>query len=1157
MCVALLAAGWFWLDGGGVRAAETTAPATIGPIRNQVQYLRYVSASERNVAPAREGIPLAVRDRVRTLEDSAATILITGRQAIQLGELSSLEIMPQETESSPLLELLRGALYFFSRDKPREVKLRTPHATGAPRGTEFALLVDEHRTVLALYDGEATLSNDRGESLPLRRGEMGIAEPGQPLRKEPLKAKSIIQWWLYYPGVLDVDELEFTPEEAAALKASTRAYREGDPVAALALHPGYPSPATPASDAGKLYLAGLYLGAGQAGKAEALLTNLPASSTHAAALRWVMAAVRGDVDQPPEVHTSASEWLGLSYYYQARRELAFALHAARRAVRRSTNFGYAWARVAELQFSFGRAREADEALERALTLSPRNAQAHAQRGFVLLARGSMDEAATAFETALQLDSTSGSARLGRGLLRMHRGQREGGRSDLQAAAVLEPERSLFRSYLGKAFADAGLADEAAREYERARQFDKRDPTPWLYSALLYSELNELNTAVAELEQSIALNDNRAVYRSQLLLDKDRAVRGANLARIYREAGLAETGLRAASRAVLSDYANHSAHLFLANSYNALRDPNLIGLRYETATFSEYLLANLLSPVGGTALSPQVSQQEYSRLFQRNRIGLSSTTTFLSDGEWVQDASQFGTFERTAYALDVAYRSLRGDAPNTASEQLALSAQIKGQLTPQDSIYFQAIYSDVEAGDGRQYYDPASASPSLQVHEEQAPNFFAGWHHEWSPGVHTLLLAGRLSDRLDLSADAVTIQTLRKDSNGIVNAVVNPAFTQFAHDYRSEFTAATVEAQQIFESPRNTLIAGVRFQAGEADTRATIRSNLLPIFDAVYAQTNTTDLERLAFYLYDHWRVADTLWLSAGLAYDRLTYPENIDSAPISAGEVTKDQISPKLGLVWSPEPQTSVRGAFTRSLGGLFYDQSVRLEPTLIAGFNQAYRSLIPESAAGPVAGSEFETWQIGFDHRFRSRTYLVWEAAFLKSDAGRQLGVLDYLAYGTIFHSFPSQTRQTLDYEERSMSIAVNQLLGASWSLGIRYRLSESELETRTPQIPELVQASRDHRAVLHQLGLSAIYRHRSGWFGSMDALWWAQSNHGYTPALPGDDFWQVNLLAGYRFPRRRAELAVGLLNLTDQDYRLNPLNLYGELPRHRTFVASFKFNF
>jgi outer membrane receptor protein involved in Fe transport len=74
---------------------------------------------------------------------------------------------------------------------------------------------------------------------------------------------------------------------------------------------------------------------------------------------------------------------------------------------------------------------------------------------------------------------------------------------------------------------------------------------------------------------------------------------------------------------------------------------------------------------------------------------------------------------------------------------------------------------------------------------------------------------------------------------------------------------------------------------------------------------------------------------------------------------------------------------------------------------------------------------------------------------------------------------------------------------------------------------------------------------------LWTGQSNYHYDPDIPGDDFWQFNLFAGYRFPRRRAELTFGLLNLTDQDYRLNPLNLYLELPRQRTLLVSLRFNF
>ena len=49
----------------------------------------------------------------------------------------------------------------------------------------------------------------------------------------------------------------------------------------------------------------------------------------------------------------------------------------------SPEFGFGWARVAELEFSFGRTGATQDALAHALRLSPRNAQAMALQGFVL------------------------------------------------------------------------------------------------------------------------------------------------------------------------------------------------------------------------------------------------------------------------------------------------------------------------------------------------------------------------------------------------------------------------------------------------------------------------------------------------------------------------------------------------------------------------------------------------------------------------------------------------------------------------------------------------------------------------------------------------------------------------------------------------------
>src|SRR5204862_3136559 len=142
-----------------------------------------------------------------------------------------------------------------------------------------------------------------------------------------------------------------------------------------------------------------------------------------------------------------------------------------------------------------------------------------------------------------------------------------------------------------------------------------------------------------------------------------------------------------------------------------------------------------------------------------------------------------------------------------------------------------------------------------------------------------------------------------------------------------------------------------------------------------------------FYGYDQWQALDSLWLTAGLSYDRLRYPRNVDSPPVSTEEKTSERVSPKAGFIWTPGRTTTLRGAYTRSLGGLFYDTSVRLEPVQIAGFSQAYRSLIPESIAGAVSGSRFETLDFGIEQRLKSSTYVVLGVEALRSEANRDVG--------------------------------------------------------------------------------------------------------------------------------------------------------------------------
>src|SRR5439155_4507521 len=172
----------------------------------------------------------------------------------------------------------------------------------------------------------------------------------------------------------------------------------------------------------------------------------------------------------------------------------------------------------------------------------------------------------AFERAIALDPADPLPRLGLGLARIRRGDLQAGRQEIEAAASLDPGNSLVRSYLGKAYYEERRDGVAGEELGRAKALDPSDPTPWFYDAIRKQSVNRPVEALHDLQRAIELNDNRAVYRSRLLLDDDLAARSANLARIYDDLGFQQLGLVEGWKSVNTDPTSNAAHRFLADSY---------------------------------------------------------------------------------------------------------------------------------------------------------------------------------------------------------------------------------------------------------------------------------------------------------------------------------------------------------------------------------------------------------------------------------------------------------------------------------------------------------------------------------------------------------------------------------------------------------------
>ncbi len=1155
-----------------------------GQLTNEIQIVGFEGVVETLPPGATIWVPVQTNqilhssDRLRTSVNSRVALRWSDQSVVPFGASTELEILPPNSSDAGCgLHLVRGIISFFHRDKPGRIQIITRGAVAGVEGTEFVLAVDDiDRTTLSLIDGKVRFGNEQS-TLLLTNGQQAVAALGKgPVRTAGFIANNILQWCFYYPAVLDLNDLQFSSEEQKNLDQSINAYEAGDLLAALEK---YPATRRPDSDNERIYYAALLLSVGQVEQTEAVLASLSNGGNSgrpqrlALALRQLIAAVKHQPVFPNPKPELATEFLADSYYEQSRAipdiSLKTALNLAKQAAALSPKSGFAWERVAELEFDFGQIKPALKSLDKSLALAPRNAQALALKGFMIATQNRTREAIVWFDRALAADSALGNAWLGRGLCRIRLGDKVGGREDLLIAAALEPQRAELRSYLGKAYAGAGDFPRAEKELQLAKHLDPNDPTPWLYSALLNQENNGINDAIRDLEKSEKLNGNRSVYRSQLLLDQDQAVRSANLAGLYQDAGMFDVSIREAARAVSYDYANYSAHLFLANSYDQLRDPEWSNLRYETPANAEFFIANLLAPANAGTLSPVISQQEYSRLFEQNRFGVVSDTEYLSRGAWMQSGAQYGTFGGFSYDLEAKYNYDPGQRPNDDFDERDLSLTIKQQLTPQDSIFLSAEQEKIERGDTLEYYDPSMAQPTLRIHEEQDPNLFLGYHHEWGPGVHTLFLAARLTGDETID-DSNSGQLLADELSGPISSVtvfgVNQTFNVSPEIYSTEL-------QQIWEQPEHTTVLGARYQWGDFHYQ-NVEQNPSPFTVALLfedptvatVQDFTTDFHRLNLYGYHEWQIADSLMLIGGLSYDYLHLPANVATTPFSSQEKSIDQISPKAGLIWTPAPNTTFRAAYTRSLSGATFDQSVRLEPTEVAGFNQAFRSIIPESAVGDTSGAQFDTCDFSIEQRFQTGTYLGLSGEILYSK-GQQLAG-SFVDDGINNNGFPfaSGLNESLYYRERSLTFTIDQLFGKQWSAGARYQLSQANLDVSYPDVPANLppsligtpfQQRKSLDSVLHQLNLHANWNHPSGLFSTIEGNWYMQSNAEFSPAEPGDEFWQFNFFAGYRFAHRKAELSVGLLNITGQDYRLEPLNLYNEMPRQRTLAVRFQFNF
>jgi tetratricopeptide (TPR) repeat protein len=821
------------------------------------------------------------------------------------------------------------------------------------------------------------------------------------------------------------------------------------------------------------------------------------NDSNALSLQTIIAIVQNEKDKALDTAqkavqanpNSATAQIALSYAQQARFDLEGARASLEKAVQLEPQNALAWARLSELHSSFGELSKTLEAAQKAVALEPNLSRIQTVLGFAYLTQIRTKEAKEAFENAIGLDQADPLPRLGLGLAKIREGALEGGSRDLEIAASLDPNNSLIRSYLGKAYYEEKRTTLDEREYKVAKELDPEDPTPWLYDAIAKQTTNRPVEALRDLETAIKLNDNRAVYRSRLLLDSDLAARSASLARIYSDLGFQQLALVEGWRSVNTDPTNFSAHRFLADSYAVLP-------RHEIARVSALLQSQLLQPQNMTPIQPRLAESnlflisaggpgalsfnEFNPIFNRDGVTVQASGLLGEQDTLGAEGVISGIYRQASFSAGITHFETDGWRTNANQDDDIANVFFQWELAPTTSVQTEYRYRKSTRGETQLRFFADDFRPNVRQ-EEDSNTVRLGMHHGFSPGS-------------DLIAN-LTFQTLvdtEKDSP-----------LPIVIDGRSDQEAFGGELSYLFRSKYLNIVTGAGYFSIQGDD--TVNVNLLtglpPPFDTIplLNLTETRDATHTNLYLYTYFKPMNELTFTVGASGDFFD--------PKSPQDKQKDQFNPKFGVVWNPLPSTTVRGAVFRTLKRtLITDQT--LEPTQVAGFNQFFDDF-----------NSTDAWRYGgaINQNFTENLY----GGIEYSERDLEVPFFDAVVTNTI---------QEVDWKEKQFRGYLY------WTPHKWVALSAEWLWERFVRDAAFANGARTVETNYIPLGLA--FFHPSGLIASVKGTYVDQQGSFERVNNLGvfedgrDSFWLLDAAISYRLPRRYGFITLGVTNLLDHQF-------------------------
>jgi tetratricopeptide (TPR) repeat protein len=1025
-------------------------------------------------------------DVIQVGERSRADVALSNQPVLRLDQNTVITLGGLKEERTSLISLIKGAAHFFSR-VTRGLEVQTAFVNAGVEGTEFFIRVEEDKTFLSVFEGKVLAWNPEG-SLAITGGQSAVAEAGKaPVVRVVVHPRDAVQWALYYPPVVYEHPTEL---------------KENDPRF-------YTSRASSLLQVGRVDEAKADLG-------KAL--ELDPNNSVALALQSIIAVTQNEKEKALDLAgkavqsnpNSAEAHIALSYAQQADFNLEGALNSVKEAVRVQPENALAWARLAELQLSFGRLNEALDAARKAVTLNPDISRTQTVLGFAFLSEVNTGEAKKAFEKAIELDQADPLPRLGLGLSKIREGELDEGGRDIEIAASLDPNNSLIRSYLGKTFFEEKRSRKASEEYGIAKELDPADPTPYFYDAILKQTTNRPVEALHDMEKAIELNDNRAVYRSQLLLDSDLAARSASLGRVYSDLGFQQLALVEGWKSENTDPSNFSAHRFLADSYSALP-------RHEIARVSELLQSQLLQPINITPIQPQLAESnlflisssgsgalsfnEFNPIFNRNGLNLQVSGLVGGNDTVAGETVVAGIYKKLSFSAGYTHFKTDGWRTNAFQDDAIANVFAQVEVSPQTSVQTEFRHRDNKRGDVEELFWRDNVAPNDFLNE-RSESIRLGFHHSFSPSselIGNFMYSDKVSKSLNLLLYDPQISL-------DPNAPPPPPYLEDFFNADIKEKARSAELQHLFRWKYVNTVAGTGYFTTDQDLK--LRDDLVypPIGPvASFPGHINWNIDHFNLYLYSYIKPANKLTLTVGASGDFFKTEEKEGTR-----DLKRDQFNPKFGVTWNPQPGTTLRAAIFRTLKRLFITNQT-LEPTQVAGFNQFFDE-----------GNATAAWVYGaaVDQKFSGSVYGGAEFFY------RDITFVPYLGQTSVDAPLMFFDTDWREYEGRAY---------AYWTPDRWLALSAEYLYEELDRTKEFDAGIR--RMKTHSVPLGIKFFHPSGFSAGLKATYYNQEGEFIrkeilTYETGRDDFWVFDAAISYRLPKRRGFVTVGVTNLFDEKF-------------------------